>query len=255
MGSKYAQSEIRDTYRIIKQSLELKKEVLFSGTSCQIEGLKKFLNKEYENLICVDLICMGIPSNVIWKEYVKNFYNKGKIQFINFKDKTYGWDCFSVKVTYDKGKNIEVGNINKYMQLFFKGINIRPACYSCSFRRKNRYSDLTISDCWGIENFAKELKDNLGASTVMIHSTKGNKLFKEIEKEIKYKRISFEQAIKNNKYALETIKENDNRQKFYDEYKKQKFKKVINKYAKIPIKYKIRVKLRQIKRIILNRTY
>ena len=254
MGSKYAQSEMRNIYRLVRENLIKGKKVLFSGTSCQVAGLKKFLIKEYDNLLCVDLICMGIPSNKIWKDYICNFYNKGKIKSINFKDKTYGWDCFSVKVLYEKGEDIQVGRLNNYMQLFFKGINIRPICFECPFRGKNRISDFTLSDCWGINNFAKELNDNLGTSSVMIHSEKGNKIFESLKDELKYKQITFEEATKNNIYALKTVKPNDERKKFFSEYKSNgtNFKRLIKKYARVSIKYKIRIKISQFKRIFLG---
>lgn len=253
MGSKYAQSELRNVYKIIKDNLKEGKEVLFSGTSCQVAGLKSYLRKEYDNLWCIDLICMGIPSNKIWRDYIDNFYNKGKIKNINFKDKTYGWDCFSIKVNYEEKEDIQVGRLNNYMQLFFKGINIRPICYECPFRGKHRYSDLTLSDCWGIENFAQELNDNLGTSSVMIHSKKGMELFNSIKEELKHKRITFEQATGNNKYALTTLKENTDREKFFEEYGKIEFKKLVKKYAKMPMKYKIRVKVSQLKRKYLKK--
>lgn len=139
-GSKYLQAKVGNTYRLVKGDLVSGKLVLFSGTGCQVNGLKKFLGKEYNNLICVDVICHGAPSPALWRKYAiyQEQKNGGKLKGINFRCKDDGWTDFGMK---EICKGIPNGEMKKlyiskdkdaYMQMFLRDYCLRPSCYECA---------------------------------------------------------------------------------------------------------------------------
>ena len=236
-GSKYVQSNINGNEKLlffkIKEYLLKDKLVLFSGTSCQIAGLKSYLRKDFVNLICIDLICKGIPSPLIWKSYLNYISPKHDISSINFKSKKYGWNLFSVQFL-EKSKRIEhIGKFDPYMQLFFKGLTLRPVCYACPFKGRERLSDITLSDCWGYDKFALDLFDNYGLSSVFIHTSKGLKIWNSISANLKYKQVDFENAIQFNENFYQSAQIPTSRQEFYLDYYRMNFNKLLNKYAKV----------------------
>lgn len=224
MGSKYVQSVIGESYKDVKKHLLDGRVVLFIGTSCQVAGLKAFLRKNYDNLFTIDLICKSIPSPKIWREYLNKFYKKEKINSINFKDKSRGWDKFSVRIDTDKKQHIIKGRSDYYMQGFFKSLYNRPSCMECNFRYPKRVSDITIADCWGIEEMAPELNDNLGASTIIINTKVGNSYFSKIEENICTKEIDISRVLVHNPYLGKFEKENKARKVFWSLYGKVPFK-------------------------------
>ena len=173
-GSKYVQSKIDKTYINVKNDLSQGLQVLFVGLTCQIEGLKAFLKNDYDKLYCVDLICMGIPSPMVWRKYLETYFDIKEIKRINFKDKRLGWHKFSVAITKNDGEDISTpGFDDKYMECMFKGYSMRESCFSCVYKCENKISDLTIADCWGCENYIDGMDDNRGLSMIIVHSKKG----------------------------------------------------------------------------------
>lgn len=153
MGSKYIQSNIGDTYKQVKCFLKNGRQVLFCGTPCQIAGLKRFLNRNYDNLILVDFICHGVASPEVWKQYLDEISEGKEIESISFRDKTRGWSKFSLKIKYRDGTEyLESPYIDPFMRAFLKDIIQRPACYQCRFKGLERESDMTLADFWGIKN-------------------------------------------------------------------------------------------------------
>lgn len=252
IGSKYAQSAIGDIYKQTKVFLKEGRLVLFSGLTCQIEGLLCFLQDTYDNLFCIDLICMGIPSPGVWREYLKTYFNEYKIKSINFKHKIYGWHKFAMYIeSFNKSPFIEVGMDNPFMQLMFKGYTIRPACFECFFKSEIRHSDITIADCWGCENYASELDDNLGLSMVIIHSDKGDELFELVKKDAITKEFKYDNVLKYNpnyyRCAIPAKKRTDFFTKFWDapHYSFMKYGRNPNKNALNKLKVKIKHFLRK----------
>ena len=98
MGSKYLQSRMEMVCREVEKELNKGLKVLFSGVACQIAGLRRFLKQDYENLICIDVICCAVGSPKIWREYLNNLFPDGQISLVNFRDKTSGWDFSSMKI-------------------------------------------------------------------------------------------------------------------------------------------------------------
>ena len=248
-GSKYVQSSINDTYKKAKEFLEKDRYVLFTGTPCQIEGLKKYLRKDYDKLYTQDIICHGVPSPKVWKKYLEYRENedKEKPQNISFRNKENGWKLYKIKFGYLKSKYEKNQNEDIYMQAFLKNTSLRDSCYNCSFKKKNRISDITLADFWGIENVLPEMDDNKGTSLVIVNSIKGQELFEKIKDNIGFKKVDLEDAIKYNKSMIESAKKDKNREKFFENLDKMKFDKLVKKYT-----YKrgiIRKILSRIKRI------
>lgn len=183
-GSKYVQSKIGDSFQEVKYFLDMGRLVYFSGTPCQIEGLKMFLRKDYENLVIQDILCHGVPSPKVWKKYID--YRK-KIDLedpkhISFRNKDIGWKNFSMKFEYSNGKEyINEKNNDMFMIGFLRNVFLRPSCYNCKLKSLERNSDITLGDCWEIADLKKEMFDDKGTSFVITHSNKGKKIFDKIK--------------------------------------------------------------------------
>jgi len=150
-GSKYVQSRIFDTYKKVKEYLDLKRIVLFSGTPCQIGGLKTYLGKEYDNLIMQDIICHGVPSPLVWQKYITLRETKAgsKIGRTFFRHKKYGWKTYSVRFEFSNRTEYEqIFSKDLFMRAFLANLCLRPSCYNCHFKSKERESDITLADFW-----------------------------------------------------------------------------------------------------------
>lgn len=232
-GSKYAQSKIGTCYRQAKEFLDQGRYVLFTGTPCQVEGLKMYLKKEYENLYTQDIICHGTPSHKVWEKYLE--YRKNisgqEPEKISFRNKDDGWKLFNMKFEYQKSNYKKNQNQDPYMQAFLKNASLREECYKCKFKNKNRASDITLADFWGIENILPEMDDNKGTSLVIVHSEKGQQLFKDISSKMTYKQVDFNEAIKYNPSMLESVKPDSKRKDFFENLDKVPFDKLVKKYT------------------------
>lgn len=176
MGSKYAQSDMGYCYREIKDVLEKGHKVLFSGCPCQVAGLRTFLGKEYRNLLLVELICHGIPSDQMLQAYIRMQEKKygAKLKRMEFRNKTKGWHNSAVRMEFENGKiYAEPMTIDAFMQGYFRGVSLKESCFSCQFRNFASGSDLTIGDFWGAEIEMSHIDDNKGLSVVISNSQKG----------------------------------------------------------------------------------
>lgn len=177
-GSKYVQSDIRDTFRQTRDFLESGRHVLYSGTPCQIAGLKNFLRKEYERLLTVDVICHGVPSPVVWQKYLKETTPAGyTVTDVNFRSKISGWKKPSMEIRYDEENrhNIyqKIFPDNTYMSAFLSNLSLRPSCFRCPAKSGKSGSDITLGDFWGIEDILPEFDDDRGCSLVFANTGKG----------------------------------------------------------------------------------
>lgn len=181
-SSKYVQSYIGDTYKDAKLELDKGRFVCFSGTPCQIQGLKNYLRKDYRNLITVDVVCRGVPSPGVWKKYSNFLKEKGKIKEIIFRDKELGYQYSTMKVEYEDGK-IERNGIesDQWLRMFFSGMILRPSCPTCNFRSIERSSDFTIWDCFNVSDLTRDLDETKGATRMLIHTEKGMRLFNSVK--------------------------------------------------------------------------
>lgn len=214
--SKYVQSNLNESFQIIERQLIEGEKVLFSGTPCHIEGLKKYLRKEYSNLITIDFKCHGVPSPQIFKKWLMLYEKKqnSKIIDCSFREKDYGWEKQVIKLYFQNKKILKIrSNLSTYYNLFTRNYILRKSCYNCQLY-KNHYSDITLADAW-------ESKINpRGVSKVFIHTEKGKNLMLKIKNNIKIeKNISMESKEKYcHQYSLK------NRMFYFKYYEKIPFK-------------------------------
>lgn len=192
MGSKYLQSRMGNSFGMVKRFLNDGRKVLFTGCGCQIAGLKRFLNNDDNNLICVDLICHGVDSPKVWQSYLHSLLPDDKVEYVNFRDKRTGQDNSSVVIKGMETEFYEKKRDFLYFNSWQYGLFTRPACEICPFKSDNRVSDITISDCWGFLKIAPELYDDKGLSSVIIHTDKGQSLFDTITPQLIFKRTLLE---------------------------------------------------------------
>lgn len=220
-GSKYIQANVGNTYHSVRQDLMSGLIVLFSGTTCQINGLKLFLKKDYPNLLCVDVICHGVPSQKLWQSYLAS--KPYRIENVSFRCKKNGW--------YDSG--IEENGMyipqkqHTYMSLFLKDYCLRPSCYNC-VSKKNKQSDITLGDLWGVRDIAQEINDNLGISSVIIRSEKGEKAFLKLN--VVCKEITYEQAVSENPAEYSSAVEPVQRKLFYNYLNKHSYEDTVKMF-------------------------
>ncbi len=212
-GSKYVQSNLDNIYRQVKADLDDDITVLFSGTPCQIIGLKSYLRKKYDNLVCIDVVCHGVPSPLFFNKYTQFLENKynSKIKSVNFKNKTNGWNNSNIEISFDNGDVLlEKISDNVYMKSFLNNTILRESCYNCNFKSNNSNTDITLGDFWGIENFTKneKLLDNTGVSLIIINSTKGLDLFYKVSNELIYEEKSYDEAKKYNSCLVKSVPHN-----------------------------------------------
>ena len=216
MGSKYVQSAIKNSYLKTKEFLGQGRLVLFSGTPCQIYGLKTFLGEPYKNLITVDLICHGVSSRLVWRKYLEYRARKKKIVNVNFRDKTEGWLDFSLKIDFENGDTYRKNqHEDLYIRGFLQDIYLRPACYECKFKGIRRESDITLGDLWGCSEIQPEMFDNRGTSLVFIQSENGMKIWDNLREQMKSKRITDNNYQKYNPNILRSISPNKKREKLF----------------------------------------
>lgn len=255
-GSKYVQSVIGSSYKECKEFLEQGRKVLFSGTPCQIQGLKKYLKKEYENLFTVDFICHGVPSNKLWQKYKIFREKKSASQTVKtaFRRKNDGWKQYSLSFTYANDSEYCASHRkDPYMKMFLTDIALRSSCYNCPVRFLNRPSDITLADFWGVENVLPHFDDNKGTSLVMLHSSQAVDFWSMLKYGCTMEQIVLEQGIKYNPSMVRSPKMPKARTEFYFDLETKPFEKVLKKYTTVPFWYKLcRISYRAVKKIILT---
>lgn len=233
-GSKYLQARMGNTFKRVKDDLTNGKIVLFAGTGCQVNGLKRYLGKDYEKLICLDFICHGVPSPRLWKQYVEYVEekNKGKVISTNFRCKNAHWSKLENKDIVKTKKRFISKDDDLYMQMFLKDICLRPSCYKC-IAKKIKMSDVTIADFWGIEEIAPEMDDGKGTSLLMIRTEKGKKLFEYLLDEIKFKEVTYENGVRYNPSEYKCTKKPEERNIFFYDMNELQFEELVKKYLNI----------------------
>lgn len=229
-GSKYVQSEIGTTFQDAKKDLQRGRLVLYSGTPCQIAGLKLFLGKDYSNLYLIDLVCHGIPSPKIFKEYIQYIEAKTGETITNYKfraKKNSGWRSY-VALTNSKTINndimISVG-FDPYSYAFHSSLLNRESCFQCDFSRIERTGDITLSDYWGGEKRHVQLRPirKFGFSMIMCNSEKGKELTESILPKMDWIRSDAETAQANDIRLRSTGERPKLRSKIYAELNENGF--------------------------------
>jgi len=234
MGSKYVQSEMRDTLINIEADLRTGLLVLFTGTPCQAASVSSFLGIKkisLDNLLLCDIICHGVPNPKIFKDYLNLCQKKIGKKVVNhlFRSKENGWHSHTEKNVFEDGTEDCSSYFSQlYKSIFYSHLAMRPACHNCKYTSPDRVSDLTIADFWGIERVMPEFDDNKGVSCILINSVKGQIMFEELRDKMNY-RISDIQSCQQPNLQQPT-KPSPNREQFMVIYKTCGFEKAIRKY-------------------------
>ena len=236
-GSKYVQSDIGVSYQQAKEFLDNNRQVLFSGTPCQIAGLKAFLNKEYDNLLCVDLSCEGVPNSQIFNDYVKYLEEniiRAPIVDVKFRNKQrLGWNTSGLTIFYKQDKKIKEKIIEKkdssYFSLLINMHILRENCYQCPFTGLQRISDITIADAWGVFKEYPKIKQNKidkkqGVSLALLNSNKGIEAFEKIKENFNYQCVDANKFVKYNHPLRCPSIMTDNRERYLNIYKEKGYK-------------------------------
>lgn len=267
-GSKYVQSRTGDTFRQTETFLKQGRKVMFTGTPCQIRGLKLFLRKNYENLLTVDFVCHGVPSPGIWQEYLDETFRRSgcreklkknsvlsspepilSITGINFRNKKSGWKNYSFVVRGMSAGQADKNSVllsdihlkNPFMRAFLSDLILRPSCYECKAKAGRSGSDITIADFWGVQNILPEFDDDRGVSLVLIN--KNRDFFVDLLNDaIKYE-INISAAKQYNGGFLEKTKPHPKRANFFSTIRKDNLLSTINDTLKIPLIIRLKRKV------------
>lgn len=241
--SKYVQSNLEGVFNSVASDLSANKIVMFSGTGCQCDGLRSFLQTkrlDTHNLLIVDIVCHGVPSPKMFVEYIKwnEQKNKSVVTDFKFRDKDkYTWGEGIEKLTFSDGKI----KYQDYFTEFIFSNFIRECCYNCKYTTPYRNSDITLADFWGSEKKCPEYTDyKNGCSLVMIHSEKAMILFNKIQNSVSFKNVGVEDCMQP---RLETPrKKNSNADFYWEEYCNKGFDYVMKKYATNSLSMSVRIK-------------
>lgn len=247
-GSKYIQSKLGDTFQNIQKDLNAGKHVLFSGTSCQVAGLRQFLGKEYSGLLCVDIVCHGVPSIVVWEKYVQwqEQENRSRVIKVDFRNKVdFGWCNHVETLWFDNGKKV---NSSIFKNLFYGHTILRPSCYECPYKAVMHPGDITIADYWGIEKAAPEFDDNKGISLVLLNNEAGKRVFEKTKENLVWKKTRLEDSMQPPLKA--PFPRPNNREQFWSDLQRKSFKYIAKKYGNFGMKNDIKTLLGKIKRKI-----
>lgn len=230
-GSKYTQSSTGTSFRQVRELLNAGKLVLYSGTPCQIAGLKGFLGKEYDSLLTVDLVCHGVPNNRMLRDYIKLLEQKenGKVLKYLFRDKSMGWGKNgSVVIESSDGKRYRKKlweSASSYPYYFAVSLICRENCYSCRYACENRPGDITLGDFWGIEKTHPQylndnsIDDTKGISVVIANNEKGNNYLQNISSAVELRPSDYESASSGNERLRHGSKYSPKRDEILDIYK------------------------------------
>lgn len=237
-GSKYVQSDLNMVFRQVKDDLKKGLLVLFSGTPCQTAGLASYIGERLrDNLYLMDIVCHGVPGPFVWRDYLQYLEGKEKLPLtaVNFRDKSKsGWRshvesfCFAGTYTYT------------YTYLFYTHINLRYSCGVCHYTNLKRPSDITVGDCWGVEN-TKAIRlgmDNKGCSLFLINTPKGEKWFDSIKDSLDYMPINISECLQPN--LIHPSRLHPKRRQYEEYYREKGFVYVMKKYGNQGWRYKIR---------------
>ena len=247
-SSKYLQSDTGTTYQMVEQDLKQGKVVLYSGTPCQIDGLKCFLRKEYENLYTADIVCHGVGSQAYFDKYMEFAKERyGKIKALRFRAKEYaGWSCGGGVVvgTSNSEKKIPYRDFdNYYYSYFLSGDIYRKCCYSCKYANTKRVGDFSLGDYWGVEALKLPLQTENGCSLLLVNNDRAEKLLETVV-DLDKVETTIEQAAHCNKQLNEPSRLPESRKKRIEEYESMSGPQIQKVYLKTHRKTVVKGKLK-----------
>lgn len=251
-GSKYVQSQIGGCLPLVKADLREGKQVLFSGTPCQCAGLRAYLKQDYENLVCVELICHGVPSARFLRNYLDVLEDKvrGKIIDLKFRDKKRGWGAL-LHATYKKTSGtikhiyLSIGESYYYYYYYWGGNLYRPSCYNCKYATSQRASDFTIGDYWGVKNAHPDFDTKLGVSVLLANTIKAHDIIKQLSNYLDIIPSSIELAQRENGQLVSASHHNTGLDKLWNIYEKEGAKGLDKYYSRTHRKTIFKSKLKR----------
>ena len=227
------------------------RRVLFTGTSYQIAGLKGFLKRDYDNLICMDIICHGVPSPKVWLAYLKwqEKRHGAKAKDVDFRNKQdFGWREHIETFSFDNGTKVSA---EIFKNLFYGHMILRPSCYVCPYKAIVHSGDITIGDYRGIEKAAPEFDDNKGVSIVLINTSIGESIFNAVKDKVEWKATRIEDSMQ---MSLKVVAPKPiGREQFWNEYYVKNFGYIVWKYGGIDVISELKFRLRKIKRKLVKK--
>lgn len=249
-GSKYVQSEIGNTYQCAKGELEKGRLVLFSGTPCQIAGLKGYLKKDYENLFTIEVICHGVPSPALWKKYIIYVGKKlrAPISRVIFRDKIFSdGERLMMHIKARNNKVYKAYEEEDPFYCFFLGnFCLRPSCYQCRFKAGSSAADITIGDFWGGNEVVPGFGEGGNLSLIYLHSDKGKGVFNFIKEHMKLQWTEYETSVVYNSAYKESVSYPKERGGFFYDLENLAFSEMIKKYRKLSVKMRLRCVLEKL---------
>lgn len=242
-GSKYVQSELGDTFTKIKQQLLQGRTVLFSGTPCQVDALKKYTQGVCSGkLYTIDLICHGVPSIKLFQDYLAQLCKRPMTEFY-FRDKTFGWGL-TAKYAYTNKKGMKKeallpSDVSSYYSYFLSSETYRQSCYTCRYTNLSRVGDITIGDFWGVERehpgFEQDVSE--GVSAILVNTPEGSQLLENYGQTLCLKETTPDRVAKWNKQLRAPSAHTALRQEIAEQYEK-------NGYAGVEAQFRNKLGLR-----------
>lgn len=221
MSSKYVQSDTRGIYSKVRDLLKTGREVLFVGTPCQVAALKLFLMRPYENLTMIDILCHGVPSPLVFKEYKDRLEDRygAKMQSLSFRGKQKGWKRLHIDARFKNGKRHHMyAGYDSFMQLFLSDSLQRSSCFNCPYNQLDRPGDITLGDFWGIGKSNYAFDDDKGVSLIITNNEKGKKLWQLISDKVDWFESDINSAIAGNAVLVRHLPSSHKRDEFYKEF-------------------------------------
>ena len=255
MRSKYVKADFCNTFNECYEDLKNGLTVLYVGLPCEIFVLRTYLEKRnviLDHLICVDLICHGVPSQDVWEIYLQEKFGKQKIEDVNFRYKKLGWEKYFIRIKTNKKTYVSFKRKDEFMRAFSGAYSLMPSCYKCIYKGKNHYSDLTIGDFWNVKKYSCSYNKK-GTSLIVFHNDNvKNALVPALKQYGSINKIDVE-ILKNvnPSYYYSTVKP-DNFQKYCDTFEKEGFIKAVNAVS-LPVNYSLKIKIVNKIKSLLNK--
>lgn len=232
-GSKYVQSRMGGIYARVREDLQNGLPVYFSGTPCQVGGLRNYLPKHHPGqLVCQDLICHGVPSRKVWRKHLAELGFSGEEDIaVSFRDKTDGWTDFSMRISQGERVYRRRFGEDAYGRAFLSNIILRPSCHRCHYKQMRYRGDLTLADFWGVQEVLPDFFDRKGVSLVLVHTETGKKAFDEILPALEWKNVPLAPAIQGNRSPINGISPHPNRDRLLRRLDQKPFAELVGRYC------------------------
>ena len=245
--SKYLQSDVGLIYREVKKRLVQGQSVLFTGTPCQVAALYAVVGRDFDNLTTMDLICHGVPSQLLFNQFIKYLEKRYKTKIVDFdfRSKKYGWPRFTLEFTDKNGRTVNIGKTQEFFMPAFTGGNlIRESCLACKYACANRIGDITIGDLWGYEKHNLKLDTTRGTSIFTVNSKKGEEWLEVLEKEMNFEKIDYDMAAARNHCLHAPTQKGERRELYMQAIKDDRLEEMAKRYRKNKRKAILREKLK-----------